>query len=358
MRDSSQPKIDRYDFNQLKTIPILTLARDLGLDIRLKGKRHWCQVRPEDHEPSCILHEDTNRFYDFGTHQKGDVIEFVKYVKNVDLDIAQEWMGRTYGFTPKNRQSGNQLPDTMTLWDYEAIGIYGDMASKNLPLEVLYANPDEYSIGMNDLRKKDIKTYTGILINKALPYVAALRNNYYLDVWSMYELVKEIGSPQLFQAQCDRGVFDAAIKELEKAEHMLVKAAKGTYFKAYPPGNYDPMEDLKKLISGSIKPKLGNLSYNDIQKLAKDAGCEIQYTPLDYLQYNNKYDLLNSIPHQAFLRSGTVNIGYLETDYGRIMTAINSSEKSLDEKISDAKTTSGREISSNPTRESYVERRD
>ena len=336
----------RYDFNELKAnIPIARLARDLGLHPQRKGPNLWCSVRPEDHEASVILHEDTNRFHDFGVNRGGDVIDFAAFVMGLDLDAAQAWLGQTYQLTPKFQDKTVKSRDSeMTDWEYKAIGISGDLATKNfrfntdkLTPDILKAISDRYSMTMNELRKAYPNIYTSILIQKALPYIQELRNEYLLSLWNKHQLVMEIGNPDLFRTYCERGAFVDEIEELERAEHLLLKAAKGTSLKYRSPRKYDPISDLQDMLSDRLKPQLGTLSSDEMKEHSQATGSKICFTEMDYRRYSTYHSLLD-FPHTASWHSGMVQIGYLEQDHALFQDALTSP---LHEMIASAETRKG-----------------
>lgn len=321
-----RPKRNFYDFAEMKAIPIVAVAQDLNLELQTKGGNPWCKVRQEN-EASVLLHSDRNTFYDFGINKGGDVIEFVGYVLDLDRSAAVEQLASMYNIQPKNDQRNS---DEMSLWDYECIGIAGDLATKNfrydidrLPTDALISISDRYAMSMNELRTAYPKTYASILSQTAIPYVAELRNNYLLSVWSLHELVSDIGNPGMFQVECRRGVFRNQIEELKRAERSLCKAARGTKLKVRQPSEYDPMKDLEALASGKLKPRMGTLSYDEMQKRSQETGSNVKYVSMDYTKYGSNFGLLN-FPHTAFLRSGKVVVGFLERDFEDFKAAIRS----------------------------------
>lgn len=71
-----------------KTRPISELARS-RLELRPSGK-NFVALCPFHNEktPSCYLYTETNTFYCFGCHEKGDVITFTQHLYGVDFKEA------------------------------------------------------------------------------------------------------------------------------------------------------------------------------------------------------------------------------------------------------------------------------
>lgn len=71
-----------------KTRPISELARN-RLELRPSGKNFvaLCPFHSEK-TPSCYFYTETNTFYCFGCHEKGDVITFIQHFYGVDFKEA------------------------------------------------------------------------------------------------------------------------------------------------------------------------------------------------------------------------------------------------------------------------------
>jgi len=310
-----------YDMDQMRQIPILDVCRNmLHLDCEQKSGRTWCKTRPE-RTASTLIHEDKNTFYDFGTQEHGDVIHLVSYVWNMDTKTAINALAKAYDIQPQNASTGLD-PNELSLWEYEKIGLSGDSATKNfdfnydhLSIERMYELSRQYDMPMNQLRKKHPKIYEKILRNKSFPYIRDLRNEYYLSVWTHYQMMKAIGKPNLFYAPDHIALFDAQIKELQRAERILNRAIHNTKISPLPDRKYDVAEDLSLLLKGEIKPALGPASYNAMKQAARKEGSAIKYKVFDYDSYiKNMLHYTDGLQYSAFLTAGRIVIGYLEKD--------------------------------------------
>ncbi len=332
---------NRYDKTLLNQIPILDVASRLGLPISMRAGKPWTRIRPEDHTPSVQLRLDKNTFRDFGGDGRhGDVIELVRYSLNLSFSDAVEWLAQQYNISSINKSTRNTFE--LSDWEYEKIGLYADRASKNISFDLTKMDSQKaamlsfkYAASMNELRKEDPKAYAGILITKAIPYVSNLRNEYLLSVWSLSELCKEISSdPSFFKEQCRANYLDDKIKDLESAEKILFKAARGTQVKAWKPRVYDPVTDLAKMTEGLVKPKLGTLSYNQMESYSKKECSNIEYTIMSWREYESN-SALQSLPHTAFLSKGSIIVGFLTEDSEQIMDIIRSQTSSLEDRVAE-----------------------
>lgn len=314
-----------YDLDQLKQIPILQVCRDfLGLECVVRGGRHWCKAHPE-RTPSALLNEDRNTFYDFGTQEHGDVIGLVAYVMNIERKDAIKVLAEAYSIAPIDRRK-DLAPHELSAWDYAKIGLYADMATKNfifdverMPFDKICEISQKYSIPMNELRKRYPSMYERVLRQKALPHVRTIRNEYFLELWSQYQLTCHIGDPALFFRPDSLHLFDERIKALQDAEQVLKRAIEGTGIELRPPRTYDPAKDLELLSEGKIKPVLGPAGYQELQDAAKLAGCAVKHWTFDYDQYalHMMCEPNNELFYSAFLKAGRVVIGFLESDLDR-----------------------------------------
>ena len=71
---------------QAKSVSILTIAERLGYTPIRKGSRYFisCPFHNEQ-TASCCLYTDSNRFYCYGCHAKGDVLDFYQGITKTDF---------------------------------------------------------------------------------------------------------------------------------------------------------------------------------------------------------------------------------------------------------------------------------
>lgn len=338
-----------YDLDQIKQIPILEVCSTFGIEVKEKSGKHWCKVRPERTE-SVILHTDRNIYHDFGTTQTSDNIGLVSAFFNVDRAKAIRMLGEAFHILPVNPREGLQTGD-LSVWDYEVIGLDGKMATRNFDFDPTRQDPSwimqtslRYAIPMNILKKTNRGIYEKLLWNRAIPHVRELRQDYYLEVLSQYQLAKAIGSQDVFEKIVDNGDFDKMIKDLQTAERVLERACRGTKIEARPVGEYDPKKDIDKILSGEAKLTLGNTSKSEMYKLAKQGDTSVKYQSADLVKFMADSMELDAFRHSAYLKDGKIIVAYLESDREEIKPLLDQmrlSKDNLNDKISDAQQRQG-----------------
>lgn len=312
----SQQENIYYDLAAIKEIPILSVADLMGISVQKKGRNHWCKVRQEE-VPSVILHEDRNTFYDFGNQVHGDVISFVQYAKDMTPGEAIRFLGESFSIAPSmSRQELLHRP--LTNWEYSRIGLYGDLASKNitfpidkLTLSELCEMSQYYQMPMNKLKKVEPGVYRSLILKKAVPHVEALRNSYYLDVWNYFHLCYAMGdnSIDLFRSQKVRKRFEKDTAALNRSEKILYRACKNAGMDVKEPGRHDPVSVIRKLLHGDLAINLGNISEKDLTVQAKRLGCSVSKVRIPLYAYFD--DRLLSFGHAAHYLGGRVTVQYL-----------------------------------------------
>lgn len=314
-----------YDIARIQDIPILEVCQQLGIPVQQKGGKPWCKLR-EERTASTILHPENNTFHDFGANWHGDAIDLVSDVRGVSKGDAIRFLAEVFHISPETPdRNGNGLSD----WEYRQIGIAGDLATKNFDFDLEHQGVESvmqlsqcYGIPMNDLRQRYPKVYEQLLRQKAVPFVKALRDDYYLEVFSRYSLAKGIGAEHVFQSGQAQAEFSQKIAQLQRAEGTLLRACQRTSIRAYPVGSYEPESDLNKILNGDIKIPLGERSYWDMNQLAREQGTTVKYRSVDYGKYLSGN--LEAFQHSAFLKKDAVVVGFLETDYTRIKPVLDS----------------------------------
>lgn len=322
MAVSEQSKLF-YDISAIKDIPILDVADRLGIHVQKRGKNYWCKVRDEKN-PSVVLHPDRNSYYDFGNQAHGDVISFVQYARNLSNGAAIRYLGETFGLEPNMTQQ--QLLDRpLTNWEYSRIGLHGDMATKNFVFPIEEASMDElceisqyYQMPLNKLSEKEPEVYRDLIQQTAVPFVDALRNSYYLDVWNHFHLVYAMGdnSINLFRSQKVRDRFREDTTALNRAERILFRACKNAGLEVPEPLQHDPVSVIRQLLHGNLTITLGNRNSATLCEQAQQAGCLVCEADLPFYSYFD--DRLLSFPHAAQYRAGKVTVQYLSSDASSI----------------------------------------
>lgn len=336
-----------YNLEQLKSIPILDVCNVFGIVVERKGGQLWCKVRPE-RTASAILHPENNTFHDFGTNKTSDVIGLVSVFKGIDRGGAMRKLAEAFCISTSNPRGG--LSDTeLTSWEYKKIGLDGGMATKNFDFDLSRQDPSRvmelsllYGMPMNVLKRQHTRIFEKLIRNRALPHIRDLRQDYYMEVFSHYNLARNMGSTGAFHKSVENGEFDERIKELKQAESILIRACSGTWIKARPVGEYEPAADIEKILAGEIKiPTLGNATYDEVKKRAEEQNTSVSYYTVDFDGFMNLNGKLDPFAHNAFLKDGNVVVQYLRKDWKDLKDIFSririQRKENLNDKIAGAK---------------------
>ena len=320
-----------YDLKQIENIPILEVCQHFGIQTFVRGGKSWCKLRPNEKTPSTILNTEStsrgkvNTFYDFGVHEGGNTITLACIMmgldRNSDLDRYQaiQHLADTFHIAPV----GNEKLNTGSLSNsqYAKIGLHGDLATKNfcfdptyMDLEKIQEISNKYAIPMNQLKKEHIHTFERLLKRISIPRIETFRNNLYMDIWLGREAARKAAADGQLVFQRQENIED--ILQLKEMDDIFNRAIIGTHLKEFSSREYNPEMILKKIDAGEIKPKLGNRTFRQMQRLAKKHQTTLKYQALDpcsvYLQADEYW---GDIPYSAFLDKGKAVVCYLEKDY-------------------------------------------
>lgn len=350
-----------YDLGRLKQIPIIEVCNKFGIDLERKGGQIWCKLRSE-RTASVILHPDRNTFHDFGTNETSDNIGLVSIVCNVERKDAIKKLADAFYISPDNPRAGLQAND-LTSWEYKMIGLDGQMATRNFNFDLSRQSVERvseislrYAMPMNVLKKENPRIFEKLIKQRAIPHVRDLREEYYKNVFSRYNLAKAIGSEQTFHNAVNNGEFESQIEELQNAEAILERACRGTQITALPVGTYHPAEDIKKILAGEIWMSLGNQDFQKMKKISETESSALKYRTVEFNGFRDSYTALSVFPHSAFLKNGNVVVAYLEKDHTKIKPILDKikipTKSNLNQKIENARQRQGRQSSSESTQKS------
>lgn len=275
-----KPKI--FNIYEVKEIPILEVCAHLGISTQKRGKNYWCKLRDE-RNASTILHTDKNTFYDFGTQQGGSNIDLYCAATGVSFHEAIEELGNAFHLTPESYEERKNQYRRMSRSDYRRIGLYFDLATKNfrfdvehLSLNQLVAIERKYRMDMNQLRKEHPGVYSRVIREKAVPYVTALRNQYYLKAWNHYCLLRSAGCSYLFfMSSQTLPLFEESKRRLEQAEWSLQKAAIDTDLKLPWMATPDAIRVVSRILQGSLTIWLGTESLETLSQKVRQNGHKV-----------------------------------------------------------------------------------
>jgi len=265
-----------YDLDELKAIPIESVCQALRLekDMRNKGKYKAFGERTG----SLHLYNSggQNRFCDFGRGVSGDTIALVAHIENMSYKDAIEELAGMFGIEPI-RQDRNEESKNLTNWQWEKVGIYGDLATKNMEFsfdreDSMERNMElstKYRMSMNELREKHPSVYKSILYKRANSYVFSLRQEYFYQLHLTHGLM-EMGGYKDFRKIPEELRKDLVVfaEKVQGSEHFLKKALDGTGLR-YPFTTYDVDRDWNKYLKGNLEIEIGTQTAYDMEQLAK-----------------------------------------------------------------------------------------
>lgn len=285
-------KKTHYDLAELRNIPILDVCEYLNLQTEKRGRNYWCKVRPES-RASVILHTDTNYFYDFGNEEHGNNIDLVQYAKpGISPGKAIRELAKAFHISPSETKE-DRLSKPMNLWEYKKIGLYGDLATKNLVFPVTSASIDEllemeyaYRMPMNQLKVKEPDVYRQILINKAIPFVQRKRECYFLSIWNHYCFLRMMNRhTDFFDSEKTAAKFADETKGLEQSERALYKACLGTDIRQQEPKHYDPQRVLSLMLQGRVEVSIGPVRPQELNVLSRSTSSTLCGQVVSYDAY-------------------------------------------------------------------------
>lgn len=331
--DSKNHKRNFYNLDVLEAIPIEEVCKRFDVPIFKKSGKLWCKIRNEK-TPSCKLYEETNTFCDFGNgNLGGNTINFVAAIKNCSNAEAIELLAAAFDIEPelKTKENANQLLDFL----YEKIGLYGDLATKNMDLDLEHDSLDnvwetsiKYCMSMNELKEKYPKEYESILRKRAVPFVLKKLNNYYYEIYKSYALLKAVYGKEFnhLPATSFKQLEEERLA-LEAAEKILIRAAKGTNLK-FVKKTHDVQKDFEKISNGIIEPEIGSIRYFDLKLQAKKENQLLLYKSIPADVYMRLSMVgLEKLPHSAFIKKDTVNLVFLPRTKEMIFTLISDFER-------------------------------
>lgn len=105
---SNRPGGSRFDLASIRSIPIQSVAADLGFGLTTRGAGRCRLPGHDDRNPSFLVRQITNRFTCYACGGKGDVIDLVMTMKGLDFVDACTWLNDRYlGSSPRQVEHGN-----------------------------------------------------------------------------------------------------------------------------------------------------------------------------------------------------------------------------------------------------------
>ena len=215
-----------YDIKSIKSIPIPDVLARFGIEVNHAG---FFAIRNE-RTPSAKYYRNTNTYCDFGMHNDGgDVLKLYAVLAGLDMRDAIEKMAIDFGVLPEEYNHDEiQLSDSQ----WQLIGLYGDMASKNMTfdfehysLSTNYRFAQKYHISMNELKKRDLRRYENIIVSRAIPYVERMKLILKQDLQEHYVFQEFLYENEQHEEEIE-AKFEREFEDVKRAEKILEIACK------------------------------------------------------------------------------------------------------------------------------------
>lgn len=315
-----------YDQEYIKKIPLEQILADYGIPV----KKGMFTVRGE-RTPSCKIYPDSNTWADFGGAELrgGGPAQLVMALTGGEWKDAIRILGEHYAAPMLKGGRGNPGHFFISNTQYNLIGLDGACAYKNI-LKPEYAEKfsygdiqsirQKYDMPLNELRKNDMATYTGILKNEAVPFVKGFHNEY---LYALYSLKQ--GQPMYPADSAEVKMVMMYTKEVYQdysaAFKVLEAATKGTDInvsRLRP----DYEKDIDTIGKKSIE--IGEYPYS----LLKQSG-QLHHITLphdEYMAFKSvaESNELNTPPFSAHVKGDTVTLSCREQDEAAIKRMVGS----------------------------------
>lgn len=321
--------MDNNYIDELKQIPIVNVLQDLyGITPQRRGERYYCKIRPEKTASCCIY--PTNTYYDFGGSSGGNVINLVCELSECDAKSAMERLSEYSGIRRKTSEKDRK---TLSDWEWRQLGIYPDMVSKNLNINVMFSEGDtpnrladinlkaydekaladfknQYYISVETFRRQRPQEYHRFLKKKVMLPLLSERDEYYKDVLDAYRFGWAIEPSDEF---AKRVVFtdDSLIKtaeSLNKNSRLLLRAIDDPKLLKFRRLEIDPQKDIFGILDGEIAVQVSKRSCFELCRLARNQDNSVVKIRIPYdvyaAEYTDKSSKLHQIPHCGYYNSG------------------------------------------------------
>lgn len=338
-----------YDVNRIKDVPIDEVCRSLGITFtKRSGTRAMCMLRSE-RTASAQIYFETNSFYDYGANVGGDVIDLVRAVKGYSFQEAVQYLADEFGIANENERGGDRPKGSagMSARQYEKIGISPDKATDNFNVDMdrysrqtTQAFMKKYDMSIWELAKQYPKEYANVIKHRAIPFVAAVRNDYYYKCWETlkYKVAMDNENISDFErisaAESYAGAVESLKREaadIENRQKWLASAIDDKELVRTPQYfRLSPESDMTKIENGIFSFEHGGtISYATLKQGAAADKEQIRYSEVDASAYGAACLSLRvgDVPFAAFFRGSKVNICCYDKDLNKLLSVIDNRDR-------------------------------
>lgn len=331
---------DIWDFNVLnEVIPIEDVLAMHGI----YPERGKYRLRDDDDHASASINKGRigNKIHDFGMGNTFTPLTLTMFLNGVDAKDAAQILGEAFHIPPKISSKDGEI-NKGKIFDFEwkTLGLYSDMVSKNIDLDLERYDWDKtkelaeryrmsmselhaQTIGQKDPAKVDMvdkRRYENIMRNKAVPYAFEKRDEYFRRMHDDYQLAKLVNSgmeiDKIFKIHKDE--YENMAMELAKIENVLRRALEGTTVK-FLFRNYCPMDDFRKVINGEVPFEIGFTTQYEVGASAYRQKAKVFYTVFSLDEYHRLMDNgLEDLQVAARQKGEQVTISFVSTDASKV----------------------------------------
>lgn len=332
-----------YSVDRIRELPVLNVLEDLyGIQAVPKGDRHWCAIRGE-RTPSCCIYPN-NTWCDFGDgNNGGDVIKLVQTMDGCGWYEAVSRLADAYHIAPEN--DGKPLDKSLSDRDWFHLGIYPDMATKNMDIDLDRFSLNEvmnfsqrYRMSMNELRKQDPAMYHRVLNDRALRPLKAEIDAYYASVLSEFEFAKAVGGED-FAHTCSYDSLDETAQDLNRKMELLRRAVDDKSAVKVPKTHLSPASDLSEILAGNIQFQTGETPYFELCRVAYQARQNIFFVKVSCADFQkisreNEY-FFRTVPCSVFYRNGVNTMCCMGKDLAKLRSILGPDLISVTQRVKD-----------------------
>lgn len=295
-----------WDFDVInETVPIEDVLAFHGI----YPERGKYRLRDDDDTPSASIHPQKkygNIVHDFGYGNSFSPLSLTMFLQGVDVKEAARILGEAFHVPPKWTDKDEYDPGKISDYDWKAIGIHPDMASKNIDFDIERYGvaatarlSERFRMSMSELRDMvryrkdtpevdamDVRRYEGILRNRALPYVYEQRDLYYRRMHDDLSTARAVNPDVELDVVYSRNSADYSemAKRLTKVENVLKRVLDGTSVKFYD-RRYRADKDFEAVAKGEVAFEIGDNTRWQVNDFAYKNKCKLFETTVSVADY-------------------------------------------------------------------------
>ena len=296
----SMERKNHYNIEELKAVRLEEILKIYGISVYKNG---FFSIRNES-VPSCKIYSKTNTYCDFGDNTGGNGINLIERLENCERMEAMDKLAQLFNIQPDNL-GDKEIKIILTDNQYASIGIYGDMATKNMQFDLTKYSfetnkrrAEKYRMPMNELKEKYLYMYEAIIKTCAIPYVQQNIASYvesmkqHFTFRNLFKTVENLPISHLPRSEEIIEKYKEYSDKLNRQEKVLEIACKDCKTLKYKATIHDPVKEYIKMteeidLNGLYEILEDNPLWISVLEDSKRKMNEIQKTP----QKHNDMDI-------------------------------------------------------------------